>query len=68
MAKDEGTPVKLRETRGGYPSGDKLISDLKPPPPGPAPGCESKALQRRLWQGRLGRKPLRDEEALTVST
>jgi hypothetical protein len=42
MAKDEGTPVKLRETRGGYPSGDKLISDLKPPPPGPAPGAKAK--------------------------
>jgi hypothetical protein len=42
MAKDQGEPVKLRETRGGYPSGDKLISDLKPPPPGPAPGAQAK--------------------------
>ena len=24
---------------GGYPAGDKLVSELTPPPPGPAPGA-----------------------------
>ena len=38
---DLGT--KARETRGGYPAGDKLISELKPPPTGPAPGGKSAA-------------------------
>jgi hypothetical protein len=38
MSKNRGATVKQRETRGGYPAGDKLISELKPPPPGPAPG------------------------------
>ena len=38
MSKNRGAAVKQRETRGGYPAGDKLISELKPPPPGPAPG------------------------------
>lgn len=32
-------PVDHPEERGGYPSGDRLISELKPPPPGPAPGA-----------------------------
>jgi hypothetical protein len=42
MASDKGKPTKYRETRGGYPAGDVLISDLKPPPPGPAPGMKEK--------------------------
>jgi hypothetical protein len=36
---------KGRKTRplgkGGYPSGDRLVSELPPPPPGPAPGAKS---------------------------
>jgi hypothetical protein len=54
MAKDEGAPVKLRETRGGYPSGDKLISDLKPPPPGPAPGAKAKPSDANSGRGDTG--------------
>lgn len=39
MGEKKTTPAtKPRETRGGYPAGDKLVSELKPPPPGPAPG------------------------------
>lgn len=38
MTKDKTVTVRQRETRGGYPAGNKLISELKPPPPGPAPG------------------------------
>lgn len=40
MSRDKAVTVKLRETRGGYPAGDKLVSELKPPPPGPAPGAK----------------------------
>lgn len=40
MAKDKRTRTKSREERGGYPAGDKLVSELKPPPPGPAPGAK----------------------------
>jgi hypothetical protein len=54
MAKDEGTPVKLRETRGGYPSGDKLITDLKSPPPGPAPGAKAKPSSAESGKGESG--------------
>ena len=42
MAKVKSTYVKLRDTVGGYPSGDRLITDLEPPPPGPAPGAKEK--------------------------
>ena len=40
MSKDKSVAVKPRETRGGYPAGDKLVSELKPPPSGPAPGAK----------------------------
>lgn len=40
MAKDKRMRTKPREERGGYPAGDKLVSELKPPPPGPAPGAK----------------------------
>jgi len=40
MPKDKTTRTKPREERGGYPAGDKLVSELKPPPPGPAPGAK----------------------------
>ena len=40
MAKDKRTRTKPREERGSYPAGDKLVSELKPPPPGPAPGAK----------------------------
>jgi hypothetical protein len=43
MAKDKTSTVKPREERGGYPAGDKLVSELKPPPPGPAPGSKRPA-------------------------
>ena len=40
MGRDsKSAPVEPPEERGGYPSGDRLISELKPPPPGPAPGA-----------------------------
>jgi hypothetical protein len=39
MAKDKTSTVKPREEVGGYPAGDTLVSELKPPPPGPAPGA-----------------------------
>jgi hypothetical protein len=32
MAKHKSTTVRPREERGGYPAGDKLVSELKPPP------------------------------------
>jgi hypothetical protein len=39
MAKtDQAKPI---EKRGGYSAGDKLVSELKPPPSGPAPGAKS---------------------------
>lgn len=57
MAKDEETPAKLRETRGGYPSGDKLISDLKPPPPGPAPGATAKPSNADAGKGDASDSP-----------
>jgi hypothetical protein len=41
MTKGKSTTAPQRETRGGYPAGDKLISELKPPPPGPAPGVKA---------------------------
>jgi hypothetical protein len=40
MAKGKRKSTKPVETRGGYPAGDKLVSELKPPPPGPAPGAK----------------------------
>ena len=43
MAKDKNTATKPLEKRGGYAAGSKLISELKPPPPGPAPGSKQPA-------------------------
>ena len=40
MVKEKATTPKRREKRGGYPAGDKLVSQLSPPPPGPAPGAK----------------------------
>lgn len=40
MDKRKSIPSKPIDERGGYGSGDKLVSDLKPPPPGPAPGAK----------------------------
>lgn len=34
--------MRVRETVGGYPLGDRLITELDPPPPGPAPGAKVK--------------------------
>ncbi len=28
------------DTRGGYPAGSKLVTELAPPPKGPAPGAK----------------------------
>jgi hypothetical protein len=36
-------------TKGGYPAGDKLVSELSPPPKGPAPGEKPK--------GQPGKRP-----------
>lgn len=33
--------ANVNVTVGGYPSGPRLISDLKPPPTGPGPGSRS---------------------------
>lgn len=35
------TPPREPETRGGYTSSGKPVSQLKPPPTGPAPGAAS---------------------------
>lgn len=40
MSKSQDATPKPVEKRGGHPAGDKLVSDLKPPPPGPAPGAK----------------------------
>jgi hypothetical protein len=40
MSKDSSTSAKRPEERGGYPAGDTLVSELPPPPPGPAPGAK----------------------------
>lgn len=41
----EPTPRRayLGSTRGGYPSSSKPVSELKPPPSGPAPGAAKPA-------------------------
>ncbi len=41
--KHKGVSPKPIEKRGGYGSGDKRVSDLKPPPSGPAPGVKPPA-------------------------
>lgn len=38
MSKDRGRDRAV-ETWGGYPAGPKLVSELAPPPKGPAPGA-----------------------------
>ena len=42
MSKDRGRDGAV-ETRGGYPAGPKLVSELAPPPKGPAPGANPDA-------------------------
>lgn len=34
--------MRVRETVGGYPLGDRPITELEPPPPGPGPGAKVK--------------------------
>ena len=43
MGKSKSTTAKPPEERGGYPAGNKLVSELKPPPAGPAPGSKQPA-------------------------
>jgi hypothetical protein len=43
MDKLKGPAPAAMATRGGYPAGDKLVSELSPPPKGPAPGEKPKA-------------------------
>jgi hypothetical protein len=40
MGKSQRSAPKPIDKRGGYPAGDKLVSELKPPPSGPAPGAK----------------------------
>jgi hypothetical protein len=54
MDKLRGSPSAVA-TRGGYPAGDKLVSDLSPPPKGPAPGEKPKG-QPRKGAGKSGKK------------
>ena len=35
-----GKTAKPIEKKGGYPAGDKLVSDLAPPPKGPGAGAK----------------------------
>ena len=53
MSKDKSVAAKPVEERGGYPSGDKLMTELKPPPPGPAPGAKPSGND----SGKVGRTP-----------
>ncbi len=39
MSKDRGRDGAV-EARGGYPAAPKLVSELAPPPKGPAPGAK----------------------------
>lgn len=57
MGKVKSTHVKLRDTVGGYPSGDRLITELKPPPPGPAPGAKAKPSNADSGKGDSGDAP-----------
>ena len=54
MAKVKSRYVKLRDTVGGYPSGDRLITDLEPPPPGPAPGAKARPTNEEPGLGDSG--------------
>jgi len=40
VGKPKSTDVRPVEKRGGYAAGNKLVTELKPPPPGPAPGAK----------------------------
>ena len=40
MAKAKADRARPIEKRGGYSAGDKLVSELKPPPSGPATGAK----------------------------
>ena len=40
MGKPKSTSVRPVEKRGGYGAGNKLVTELKPPPSGPAPGAK----------------------------
>lgn len=54
MGKVKSTRMKLRDTVGGYPSGDRLITELEPPPPGPAPGAKAKLSNADSGKGDSG--------------
>lgn len=43
MSKEKGLSAKQPDERGGYPAGDTLVSELPPPPAGPAPGAKEPA-------------------------
>jgi hypothetical protein len=40
VGKPKGTAERPVEKRGGHPAGSKLVTELKPPPTGPAPGAK----------------------------
>jgi hypothetical protein len=40
MGKPKSTAERPVEKRGGYAAGKKLVTELKPPPAGPAPGAK----------------------------
>ena len=40
VGKPKSTDVRPVEKRGGYAAGEKLVTELKPPPTGPAPGAK----------------------------
>lgn len=40
MGKPKSTAERPVEKRGGYAAGKKLVTELKPPPGGPAPGAK----------------------------
>jgi hypothetical protein len=55
MDKLRGSTPAAVATRGGYPAGDKLVSELSPPPRGPAPGEKPKG-QPGKGTGKSGKK------------
>ena len=40
MGKPKSAAERPVEKRGGYAAGKKLVTELKPPPAGPAPGAK----------------------------
>jgi hypothetical protein len=54
MEKLRGSPSAVA-TRGGYPAGDKLVTELSPPPKGPAPGEKPKSVSGK-GRGKPGKK------------